>query len=240
MPYAWRCSCGWESAQVEPLRWLGYWGKAMRHQYTIHGPKNASDGNYIDGLFDTETGEQITMGLTKDQLVQFFGSDGRSPDAADNHRAPPKRPTTNTKEVTESTPPKSSAPKTKKDTSGTAKETPTNIQGVVQGWRIPIPAPAMAYFSLARKHIHDDDGIPYTFSPDGFAKYIQDVYMHWHEEHIAVVLFGHDGIKLLKDAKAVSTMDKVVQEISGMTPNREEIKELVAKMLDDDTMEVAS
>lgn len=244
MPYVWRCSCGWESPEVEPDRWLSYWGKAMRHQYTLHGSKKdqeGGDGNYIDGLFDTETGEQITKGLNNQPLTRFFGNDGRTPDAADNHKAPPRRAQNEPAIIEESSPPPSKTAKAKKESSTAAGKTPTNIQGVVQGWRIPIPAPAMAYFSLARKHIQDDDGKPYEFDPAGFAKYVQDVFMHWHEEHIAVVLFGSEGIQLLRDAKAVSTMDKVIHEISGMTPNRDEIKDLVTRMLNvEDDMEAVS
>lgn len=208
----------------------------MAHQYNVHGRPTDGDGNYMLGLFDD--GQQISEGLQKGQVKRHFGNDGKRADLADNHKS--YQTGRNPSRKQEATPVTRAPRNTTQSapTATSARTNPTNIKGIVQGWNIPIPAYQIAWFSIARRHIRDNDNNVYEFSPEGFAKYHMDVFDQWHEDNLPVVIFGDEGPGMMEDPQVTATMEKVVEQITGMTPDREEIKDLVRDMLNQPEEEV--
>ena len=254
----WLCPCGWSVAVEDPQVWTRYWGKAMNHQHVIHGGHKDGDGDYMIGVVDLdqvktdERGrvanadelEVFARGLSKSGLTELFGCDVRIgkkermseagekyfPSSNNSQQGQQGQP----QEQSQSQPQFQSQDMKEKKKAGKslkAASIPSNIQGVLEGWKIPIMAPMLAWFMIAIDNIMDDNGNPYTLTPDGFARYCNDVFMNWHAENIGYVLFGEDGFRQMSDAGVRARAQMLINKINMLTPSSDVISEIIERIM---------
>jgi hypothetical protein len=66
---------------------------------------------------------------------------------------------------------------------------PTNLQGVVQGWRIPLGAFVWGVFALARVRIgRPETGERYPFTPEGMAWFLADLTGDWFRRRLLAIV----------------------------------------------------
>lgn len=207
----WICTCRWEAE--EPGDGSGA-GLCLTH---LREGKKAGQEHKILGLYDADTGEQLVNGLNRPgaqaagyiarSREEFEQQNGLGTTEAAEEEAEEDR--------DEEGKPRTGAGKAKQPT---AKRMPSNVQTIVEGWRLVLPAGAWGYFAIGRQRLRDDEGNPYEWTPQDMSRYVWDVFRTFHESHLGFLL----GLTPAQEGnpEVVARMARIIGAIEAMTPDQ--------------------
>ncbi len=206
MDLVWLCDCGWRTEETGDGRGMAAMGshlaafKRKGEPHTCVGLVDESGAIHVKGLNPTTA---VDGGYIRTKAEREAA--GEIPAMAE----PP-------------TPPQSTngdrrSVRTPKDTKPAA--IPTNIQGLVQGWKLPLVGSLWGIYSMAvrmgvgrpRRH----GAARYVFTQEGMAYFIQDVVEQWFIDNAPAVL----GLtpRSLAQPDQRQRLDRFISGVLGLT-----------------------